>query len=471
MSTIKKIADLPCYPEPIIMVPDLSRAHEIFEGLTDRYGKIFTVQFARRPMVVVADTKVLNFILCKRPELFGPYYRNSGILKAIKADGIETADGHDWKRQREIMAATMESNCLARYFENIKAITGDLINGWDAYGENLSRIDLEAEIFGFTISVFTSIMFGDMADIPPDEREIARSLLFNLVAVLGGRIDALLPQMHLDRFSEDKYFDEEIKKILNVIEKLVEHNRNLLAENKGSNKAGNQLQMLIETMEEKGLDSHAVRLSENILQILLASEPTTADTLLRVLHFIAANPHVQKEIQDEVDALSDQYGVIENIKDIKKLKCIDAVILETMRIASISRLVLVEAKMDLLLEDIEVPGGTPLVLLVAYCGLDEENFYQAADFDHQRWRRENKEGSGLHNSKAALGFGAGPRSCPGRGLAMLVMKTAIAMICKNFQIRRIPGKIVSNDAPFFWDFTIGIREKKSQPPGDRNRGG
>jgi len=459
MRNIKNISELPGHPDPVIMEPDLSRVHEIFEGLADRYGKIFTVQFANRPMVVVADAKPLNFILCKRPELFGPYRRNSRILEAIKADGIETADGHDWKRQREIIAVSMESSYLARYFKNIKAVTDDLKSRWVAYGDNLSQTDLEAEIFGFSISVFTAIMFGDMADMPPGEREIAGNLLFNLAAVLSGRIDALLPQMHLESFSEDKDFEEEIKGILSVIENLVVHNRNILAGNNGTGKAGNQLQVLIETMEEEGLDIHTVKLTENILQILLASEPTTADTLLRVLHYIAANPHVQKEIQDEVDALSGQCGVIEDIKDIKKLKCIDAVILETMRISSVSRLVLVEAKTDLLLEDIEVPSGTPLVLLIAYCGLDKENFHQAAVFDHQRWRNESRVESKPHNSKAALGFGAGPRSCPGRGLAMLVMKTVIAMICKNFQIRRIPGKPVSKDTPFPLGFTIEIRDK------------
>jgi cytochrome P450 len=366
----KTISTLPGHPDPVILEPDFNRVHEIFEELAGRYGKLFTVQFANQPLVVIADAKPINFILRKRPDLFGPYRRKNSVLKTMKVDGIEAADGRDWKRQREIIAASMESSCLPRYFENIKTVTEDLKNRWFAYGENLPKTNLEAEIFGFSISVFTAIMFGDMADMPPGERETTGNLLHNLVAILSKRIDALLPQMHLESFSEDTDFDQRIKEIFSVIENIITHNRTQLTGNNGAGKAANMLQSLIETMEEKGLDICNAKLIENLLQIVLASEPTTADTLIRVLRCIAENPQVQTEIQDEVDAVLSNCGIIENIEDLKKIKCIDAVILEMMRISSVSRLVLVEAKTDLLLEDVEIPRGTPLVLLIAYCALD-----------------------------------------------------------------------------------------------------
>lgn len=459
---INTIFELPSHPDPVMMDPDLNRAHEIFEGLAARYGKMFVVQFAGQPMVVVADAKPLNFILCKRPELFGPYRKNSGILQAIRSDGIETADDNDWRLQRELIATSMESSYLAEYFETVKEVTEALRQRWLGYGEHLSESDFEAEIFGFSASIFTMIMFGDMSYLPRDEKEAAGSLLINLAAVLGGRIDELLPQMHLENFSENKDFEVEIKNIVGIVENLIGYNKNLLARNDGGGAAKNLLQVLIGIMNAKGLSARQVKLTENVLQILLASEPTTADTLFRVLRYLAENPEVQTEIRNEVDAVSGKRGVIENIKDIKKLKFVDAAIMETMRIASVSRLVLVQAKTDLLLEEVEITGGTPLVLLTAYCGLEEENFHRADVFDYQRWHRDSRVDAEPHNGKAALGFGVGPRSCPGRGLAMLVMKTAVAMICGNFQIRLVGGKaapdgIPSEGRPLPLGFTLELR--------------
>lgn len=449
---INTISELPSHPDSINLEPDLSRAHEVFERLAEGYGKMFVVQFAGNPMVVVADAKALNFILCKRPELFAPYRNNSRILEAIRSDGIETADDQEWRQQRELIARSMESKYLAQYFEIIKEVTEAFSQRWLDCAERLSESGFEAEIFGFSASVFTTIMFGDLTDLPPGEREDANSLLLNLAAVLGERIDELLPQMQLEKFSENKDFEEEISHIVRVIEKLIGHTEKSLARNDGVDTPQNLLQVLVETSNAMGLNAGQLKLTENILQILLASEPTTADTLIRVLHYLAGNPEVQTAIRNEVDAVLQKRGMIENLKDLKKLKCVDAAIAETMRIASVSRLVLVQAKTDLILEDVEIARGTPLVLLTAYCGLENENFHQAAVFDHQRWHGASRADTEPHNVKAALGFGAGPRSCPGRGLAMLVMKAAVAMICGNFQIcqnreKTAPDALNSEERP------------------------
>lgn len=465
MCSIKTISALPGHPDPVVLEPDFNRVHEIFEKLADRYGKLFTVQFANRPLVVVANANQINFILRKRPDLFGPYSRKNRVLETMKVDGIEAADDHGWKRQREVIAASMESRHMAQYFEYIKAATGDLKNHWITHGENLSKIDLEAEILGFSISVFTTMVFGDLTDMPVGEQEVTKNILHNLVPILGRRIDALLPQMHLESFSENKYFDEDIREIFRVVKNVIARKGSLLNDTNGAGNAVSMVRLLIEAMKEKCSDIRNIKLIENILLIVLASEPTTANTLLRVLFCIAKDPQVQRDIQDEVDAVLGNGGIIEDIEDIKKLKCIDAVILETMRTSSVSRLAIVEAKADLVMDDVEIPAGTPLVLLIARCALDDENFHQARVFDHRRWRSETKAESSKHNGKAFLGFGSGPRSCPGRGLAMLVIKSALAMICGNFQIRLSPEKQPGdktgfNDKPLSFGLTIEIRDRR-----------
>ncbi len=464
MHTIKTIFELPGHPDPVILGSDLNRIHETFEGLAPRYGKMFTVQFVDQPIVVVADSKPINFILDKRPELFGPCQRKNRVLEALRTDGIGASDGNSWQQQRQIVAASIGSTSfLACSFEKIKEVTEDLKNRWIAYEANLSITDIESEILGYSISVFTAIAFGDMAHMPAEKLEKAQNLLKNMLYIFWKRTDALLPQLLLESFSGDNNFDLEVKEIYSVIKNLVEHYRNIVRNNNGAGKTMNLLHGLIEGIEKEGLDILKIKLIENILQITLAAEENTGSTLLRILSCLAVNPQVQKEIQDEVDSILGKRRIIEDIKDIKKLICMDAVIMETMRILSVSRLIFVEAKTDLILEDVEIPGGTPLALLIAYCGLDAENFCQAKVFDHRRWRRESRVKSGPHNSKAALGFGAGPRSCPGRSLAMLVMKTVLAMICANFQIRAVSEKPVSNetiskDWPFSLDFVIETRD-------------
>ena len=62
---------------------------------------------------------------------------------------------------------------------------------------------------------------------------------------------------------------------------------------------------------------------------------------------------------------------------------------------------------------------------------DERRFPLAQTFDPERWL------SGVSATSAkrvAMPFGAGPRLCPGRYLALLEMKMVMAMLLANFEI-------------------------------------
>lgn len=432
MNALTDIQSLPLHPDPVVLPPDFNRVHEIFEELAGRYGPLFTVRFADRPMLVVSDAPSVNWVLRHRLDLFGPYRRKTRVLETLRVDGLEAADGWDWKRQREMLTAAMDSRYLALYFEPLRKAVADLRERWNTHGEALSQDEIESDIMGFSIAAYTAILFGGPAGLPGDDPAVGE-LLHGLIALLGPRIDALLPGMHLDRLPEQAGFTGEIGRIFEILEAVVAHNREALGQRRGA--AASLLQALLETAEQKGWDIRGVKLLENILLIVLAAEPTTANTLFRVLGFLAENPNVQEALRHELDGIPLSGDALSEMESVKKLKCLDAVILETMRLSSVSRFAIVEAKEDLFLNGIRVPEGTPLILLLAYCAHAEENFSQADRFDYRRWQSECRSETQAHNTKAFLAFGGGPRACPGRNLAMLVLKTALAMICRNFTIR------------------------------------
>jgi len=62
--------------------------------------------------------------------------------------------------------------------------------------------------------------------------------------------------------------------------------------------------------------------------------------------------------------------------------------------------------------------------------VDERCFPDAAAFAPQRWL-------GDANRRVSMPFGAGPRICPGRYLAMLEIKLAMAMLLGGFEIESV----------------------------------
>ncbi|MGH9370458.1 MAG: cytochrome P450, partial [Vicinamibacterales bacterium] len=52
--------------------------------------------------------------------------------------------------------------------------------------------------------------------------------------------------------------------------------------------------------------------------------------------------------------------------------------------------------------------------------------------------------SGRAWPKAHIPFGSGPRLCPGRSLASLETRVALATLYKNFDVERVAGKVTEH---------------------------
>jgi cytochrome P450 len=67
--------------------------------------------------------------------------------------------------------------------------------------------------------------------------------------------------------------------------------------------------------------------------------------------------------------------------------------------------------------------------------VDERFFVAASSFNPQRWLDEGAGGSA--DKRIAMPFGAGLRTCPGRYLALLEIKMAIALILGQFELASV----------------------------------
>jgi len=65
---------------------------------------------------------------------------------------------------------------------------------------------------------------------------------------------------------------------------------------------------------------------------------------------------------------------------------------------------------------------------------DERHFPNAATFQPARWLERDRAAAG---KRVSMPFGAGPRLCPGRYLAMLEMKMVAAMLLGGFEIDEV----------------------------------
>jgi cytochrome P450 len=173
-----------------------------------------------------------------------------------------------------------------------------------------------------------------------------------------------------------------------------------------------------------------------MLTMLLAGEDTTANTLAWMIYLLSRNPNALQRARDEVRANLGAQGLPMELDQLSALVFVEACAHETMRLKPVAPIILSEAVRDSVVAGIEVPASQLVMLLMRPAATDERHFRAAQAFDPARWLAEAGRNPGSAK-RVAMPFGAGPRLCPGRYLAVLEMKMVIAMLLGSFEVQSV----------------------------------
>ena len=110
-----------------------------------------------------------------------------------------------------------------------------------------------------------------------------------------------------------------------------------------------------------------------------------------------------------------------------------------MRLKPVAPLAGFEVLRDRRIGDVAVPKGTRVFGVLRCAALDDAHFPDAARFDPDRWLRGPATGHAAQDaldapSRKVFPFGAGPRLCPGRYLAIAEIRMAASMVLRNFDL-------------------------------------
>jgi len=120
------------------------------------------------------------------------------------------------------------------------------------------------------------------------------------------------------------------------------------------------------------------------------------------------------------------------------LDYLEACASETMRLKPVGPFLVLEALRDTTLADIQVPTGTFVWCVLRHDSVSAQHFPDPLAFDPARWLEGSAPALTPSSPKrVAMPFGAGPRVCPGRYLAMLEIKMAMAMLLSSFEIESV----------------------------------
>jgi cytochrome P450 len=409
--------------------------HQIAERWSERYGPLYRFDIGRRRLVVIADPDVINVVLRERPDGYRRWSEIESITGEIwGSPGVFAAEGDEWRRARRLAVTALNSNHLQRYFEIVATCTRRLHRRLEPEARAGRPIEIGAALSSFTVDVTSALAFG--RDLNTLERgdDGLQEHLHRVFHASNRRLLAPFPYWRYVKLPADRELDRSVAVLRPAVASFMEEARERIAARPELREAPeNFLEGMVAAQEKEGTFDDEEILA-NVFTLLLAGEDTTSHTMAWTICSLATRPEVQARWAEEArDVLGDD-PCPAAYETVERLHYGEGVLREAMRLKSVAPINSAEPLADTELAGIAMPAGTKLLLLTRQAGL--RDLERAPDFVPERWLDD--EPLDAPDQKSFLTFGAGPRFCPGRNLAFLEAKTALAMIARNFEVSLDP---------------------------------
>ncbi|MEY4763561.1 MAG: hypothetical protein RI907_234 [Pseudomonadota bacterium] len=420
----------------------LDRMHQDLERWALAYGPMVVLHFGRDPVLVLSDHALIGRLLRDRPERFRRPTRMYDVIQGMGiAEGVFTAEGDKWARQRRMVMASFAPGQVKAYFPRLLQVAERLRQRWVPAAQSGRPLDMQDELMRFTVDVISGLAFGIDVDTVSKGGDVIQQHLNVVMPTIWRRTQSLVPYWKFVKLPVDRAMERGVAAVNQAVAGFIADARQRLKDPARRLAPQNLLEAMLVAADEPGSGMSDADVVGNVFIMLLAGEDTTATSISWMLYLLSRQPQALARLQEEVDRALPHDLADWTPADMDKLDYLEACIHESMRLRPVGPLNVVEPIEDTVIEGYRVPKLTSVLLLMRTDGMRAEHFPQPDAFRPERWLPDAGRDLAPESPKRMLmPFGAGPRICPGRYLAILEIKLAVAMLLRQF-------KLVSVDTP------------------------
>lgn len=409
-----------------------AHVHRHVEGWARQYGALFRFQLGKRRFIGVADHELVQTVLRDRPDGYRRTKRFEQVGREMGlAPGVFGSNGDAWRRQRRMVMAGLEPATVKAYYPALVTVAERLRKRWVKAGD--APIDLQADLMRFTVDVVTGLALGSDVNTLESDGDVIQRHLDKIFPALFRRIFAPLPYWRVFKLPADWQLEHSVAEVNAAVAGFIAMARQRLRDEPARRDAPrNLLEAMLVDAGTPGSEVGDSDIAGNVLNMLLAGEDTTANSLAWMIYLLSRHPDALQRAAGEVRQVL-QAGQMPTAEQLAGFDVVEACMHETMRLKPVAPFIAVQANQDTTLADVRVPAGTLVWCVMRHDSLDERYFADAAAFEPQRWL-DDAAGSSSSAKRISMPFGAGARVCPGRYLAMQEMKLVMAMLLANFDI-------------------------------------
>jgi cytochrome P450 len=360
-------------------------------------------------LVLITDPDLITKILLDRDEAFvkDQFTRDLDILLG---QGLLTAEGELWKRQRKLIAPSLQPRQIAAYAASMARIA-------EAYAARLpvgKSADVHHELMQMTLDIVVETLFG--AQLQGEHEEVGRWLELVMedyarwVRSLARLLPRWFPNRRLTR----------IRRASRQLNRLID---SLIADKRGGDLAGDDLlTRLLLARDDQGQAMDETQLRDELVTMFSAGHETTALALSYALFLLAHHPEIQDRARAEALALDAL-----DVKSPEKTPFLAAVIRETMRLYPPAWAIGREPVRDVVVGDYSLRRGDQILIAPYLLHRDSRWFDHPTEFRPERWLDGLAERLPRH---VYMPFGGGPRICIGNFFALMEAQLVLAALLR-----------------------------------------
>ncbi len=408
--------------------------HQVMERWVEEVGEVFQISLLGKKFIVSADSAINKEILRQRPHNFRRFHKIDEILQEMGIVGVFNAEGEIWRNHRKITSEALNVNNVKGFYPTVKTVTDRLINKWQKLGQTESVIEVQQEMMRYTVDITTAIAFGYEMNTLENDDEAIQKHLEKIFPMVNSRITAPLPLWRIHKSKKDREFETALTEVKQIVHDLIDQGKqNLNAHPENIDATNNFLEALLAQQAKEGNFTDE-EIFGNVFTMLLAGEDTTSNTISWTLFFLSQHPEMVQKVREEVNSVLNNENAL-SFDLLADLKYTEAVCQESMRIKPVTPNLYMQALKDVTIGDYQFNTGETIMMQNKVGQTKASNFSNPNDFIPERWMTGGcPVDHGAHSPDLMRSFGAGARFCPGKSLAMTEMVTAVAMICKHFDL-------------------------------------
>ncbi|KAF5504655.1 Bifunctional cytochrome P450/NADPH--P450 reductase [Colletotrichum fructicola] len=428
-------------------------------SLVAKHGPIFSLTFAGKREITVSSRELVEEVsdetrFCKLV--------TSGVetMRAAAGDGLFTAqhNNHTWGVAHRILMPVFGPLKIRSMFDEMNDLSEQLCLKWARLGPSVS-IEVADD--------FTRLTLDTIALCSMDYRfnsfyldKKTHPFVESMIAVLGeADLQAVLPDfVSLLRPRAMSRFRQNIEQMQSTCREIIAQRR----QSPTKDQSNDLLNAMLNGRDPETGDSLSEEaIVHNIITFLVAGHETTSGLLSFSIYYLVEHPEEMRKAREEVDRVIGDGPI--NVQHLQQLPFLDSVFRETLRLMPTAPGYYVTPFKDEIIggQYLVKPGEALCVLLhtlhrdPAVWGADAEEFKPD--------RMRNLDSIPKHAWKP---FGNGMRGCIGRAFAWQEAQLVIAMLLRNFDIKKDdPGyklkvKHLLTIKPAGFKVRVGLRDDK-----------